>query len=584
MIKSLTYTRLLIAVLMLSMRGFVWGGTITDVLTVDIIGSRDSYGIWTGKKHLSNAIYAGYSTGKQYIQIRQSDKKSGIVTTTSGGNVRTITVSFHSSTTKGRKLNIYGKNAAYSSAEDLFSTTKSKQGTLIGTLTCGESTSISISSSYEYIGICAAGNYTVYISDLSIEWEDDSYQSEAGKIATTTTFPKNKYNALLGEPFVAPTATVSIGEAAVTYSSSDESVATVNTTTGEVSLKGTGTTTITADYAGNETYAASSASYTLTVQNTREYVWDATTIYTEKTTLATVTDESDPVTITFAKNDADYSPAYYTDGNAVRTYYKNTIDFSVPEGYAITKITINYVSGYGYDFTPDKGSFSVENLLGKWTGFSSHVTLKSTGGTRFTSLTVSYTKLSEIGSVNVSSVGVATYCPSTPVIVGDGTISSVVTEIDSEGFLTFDDIEVIPAGTGVMLFGQGNHKLYSCEGYAVTAPATNYLVGVATDTPAIIDSYVLQNGVDGIAFYQVKTAGITTVTAGKAYLLLPNGTSQAKTIRIFNDTESTGIQTPNNTHEIESIYTIDGKKMDGFIKGMNIIKFTNGKIIKLFNP
>lgn len=582
MANGLTYTRLLITVFMLAMRGFVWGGTITDVLNAEIVGSRSSYGSWTEKKHLSNAIYAGHSTGSQSIQIRQSDKQSGIITTTSGGNVRTITVKFHLSTTKGRKLNIYGKNTAYSSAEDLFSSTK--QGTLIGTLTCGESTSISISSSYKYIGICVADNYTVYISNLSIEWEDDSYQNETGKIATTTAFPKNKYSAFLGETFVAPTATVSIGDATVTYSSSDESVATVNATTGEVSLKASGTTTITANYTGSETYAASSASYTLTVQNTGKYVWNATTIYTEKTTLATVTDENDLVSITFAKNDASSSPAYYVDGNAVRTYYKNTIDFSVPEGYAITGIAIDYISGYGYSFIPNKGSFSVKNLLGKWAGFSSCVTLKSTGGTRFTSLTVSYTKLSEIGSVNVSSAGVATYCPSTPVIVGDGTISSVVTGIDGEGFLAFDDIEVIPAGTGVMLFGQGSHKLYSSEGYTVTTPTTNYLVGVTTDTPAIIDSYVLQNGVDGIAFYQVKTAGITTVTAGKAYLQLPNETPQAKTIRIFNDTESTGIQTPDNADEIESIYTIDGKKLDGFIKGMNIIKITNGKIIKFFNP
>jgi hypothetical protein len=584
MANSLTYTRLLIAVFMLAMRGFVWGGTITDVLNAEIVGSRSSYGSWTEKKHLSNAIYAGHSTGSLSIQIKQSDKKSGIVTTTSGGKAKKITVKFHSNTTKRNKLNIYGKNTAYSSAEDLYSTTKSKQGTLIGTLTCGENTNIYISSSYEYIGICVAGNYTVYISDLSIEWENDSYQSETGKIATTTTFPKNKYSAFLGETFVAPTVTVSIGEAAVTYSSSDESVATVNATTGEVSLKASGTTTITANYTGSETYAASSASYTLTVQNTGKYVWNATTIYTEKTTLATVTDENDLVSITFAKNDASSSPAYYVEGNAVRTYYKNTIDFSVPEGYVITGIAIDYISGYGYSFIPNKGSFSVKDLLGKWAAFSSCVTLESTGGTRFTSLTVSYTKLPEIGSVNVSSAGVATYCPTTPVIIGNGTISSIVTGVNSEGRIELNDIEVIPAGTGVMLFGQGNHKLYSCEDYTATVPVTNYLVGVTTDTPAIIDSHVLQNGVDGIAFYQVKTAGITTVTAGKAYLLLPNGTLHAKTINIFDETESTDIYILKRDYEIESIHTIDGKKVDYFINGINIIRLKNGKIIKSFNP
>jgi M6 family metalloprotease-like protein len=51
----------------------------------------------------------------------------------------------------------------------------------------------------------------------------------------------------------------------VTYSSSDPSVAMVNASTGEVTIVGPGTTTITATFAGNESYAESSASYTLTV-------------------------------------------------------------------------------------------------------------------------------------------------------------------------------------------------------------------------------------------------------------------------------------------------------------------------------
>ena len=52
----------------------------------------------------------------------------------------------------------------------------------------------------------------------------------------------------------------------VTYTSSDESVATIDANTGEITLVGEGTTTITASFAGNDTYASAvSASYTLTV-------------------------------------------------------------------------------------------------------------------------------------------------------------------------------------------------------------------------------------------------------------------------------------------------------------------------------
>ena len=51
----------------------------------------------------------------------------------------------------------------------------------------------------------------------------------------------------------------------VTYKSSNTSVASVDASTGEVTLVGTGTTTITASSAETDTYAAGSASYTLTV-------------------------------------------------------------------------------------------------------------------------------------------------------------------------------------------------------------------------------------------------------------------------------------------------------------------------------
>lgn len=89
------------------------------------------------------------------------------------------------------------------------------------------------------------------------------------KTSTTTSFGESaqeSYTVEMGAEFVAPTATVSGGEGLVpTYSSSKETVATVDATTGAVTLVGAGTTTIKASFAGNETYSASSASYNLTV-------------------------------------------------------------------------------------------------------------------------------------------------------------------------------------------------------------------------------------------------------------------------------------------------------------------------------
>ena len=58
------------------------------------------------------------------------------------------------------------------------------------------------------------------------------------------------------------------GDGTVTYASSKETVATVNATTGEVTIKGVGETTITATVADSDTYtyATKTASYTLTIK------------------------------------------------------------------------------------------------------------------------------------------------------------------------------------------------------------------------------------------------------------------------------------------------------------------------------
>lgn len=69
--------------------------------------------------------------------------------------------------------------------------------------------------------------------------------------------------ATVGQPFTAPTLNgVTTG---VTYTSSNESVATVNAETGAVTLVGAGTTTIKASAPANAEYEAGEASYTLTV-------------------------------------------------------------------------------------------------------------------------------------------------------------------------------------------------------------------------------------------------------------------------------------------------------------------------------
>ena len=91
---------------------------------------------------------------------------------------------------------------------------------------------------------------------------DDDPQKTAGSISYATTIVEKT---TADEAFT--NTLTKTGDGTVTYASSKTDVATVNATTGEVTIKGAGETTITATVADSDTYtyATKTASYTLTV-------------------------------------------------------------------------------------------------------------------------------------------------------------------------------------------------------------------------------------------------------------------------------------------------------------------------------
>lgn len=116
-------------------------------------------------------------------------------------------------------------------------------------------------SSYSdvYVRISYAGSTAIRaIDDISLTMREDN-----GKMNPDLSFPESAYEVDINESFEAPNL-INVYELPVTYSSSDESVATVDNS-GSVSILAAGTTTITASFAGNDEYNEGSASYTLTV-------------------------------------------------------------------------------------------------------------------------------------------------------------------------------------------------------------------------------------------------------------------------------------------------------------------------------
>lgn len=153
----------------------------TDDLTKDVIGvSGPAYAAWNdiscSNTNHSSAVYAGESTvGNSSIQLRSDTNHgiySGIVSTTSGGKVKKVTVVWNGGTVDGRKLDVYGKNTAYdgwSGASDLYEETTA--GTLLGSIIKGTSTELTISGNYTYVGL-RSNDGAMYLSKITIEWEN----------------------------------------------------------------------------------------------------------------------------------------------------------------------------------------------------------------------------------------------------------------------------------------------------------------------------------------------------------------------------------------------------------------------------
>ena len=160
--------------------------TNVDVLNNAFTGvdnSSSSYQSWADKAGVTGAVYAGNTArgsaaDNLSVQLRAKGAE-GIVSTTSAGLFKKVEITFNSSSTAGRLIDIFGSNTPYTSPKDLYD--YAKRGTLITSLVCDASNrtvSYEVSGDYAYIGIRSHKD-AQYLDEIKITWEE-------GTPATTT--------------------------------------------------------------------------------------------------------------------------------------------------------------------------------------------------------------------------------------------------------------------------------------------------------------------------------------------------------------------------------------------------------------
>ena len=386
------------------------------------------------------------------------------------------------------------------------------------------------------------------------------------------------YNCTVGDAFAAPTATLTpaVEGAKITYSSDKPEVATVDASTGAVTLGTTeGTAVITASYAGNDRYEKSTASYTINLTKPFEVedgVFDFTEpeAYGYKTPAlgsATNLEVGDKiiarnVIITVKKNGS--TPTRFWNNNSgkldFRVYKNAVLNIAVPEGYVITDITA-----------------LVENANKKFGEVGKNsVDISFTTGINFTKMVVTYGK---IKSVTPTTNGYATFACSYPVNYRENGLKAYTIKVDEDNqkvaYTEFTG--VVPAGKAVLVCGTEGQK------YELT-PATEKADATFATDLKVSNGNVKSDGTnfygfttkDGVSGF-VRVAKDVAVPLGKGYLRLTGNTAAAPvfySINIGGGTTGIGQVEVEKATENGAIYNLAGQRVDASYKGV-VIK--NGK-------
>ena len=248
---------------------------------------------------------------------------------------------------------------------------------------------------YTFFSMTTPSN-AVYFSQITVYYEDGP-----GKTPTTLSWS-------------APTATVDLTSevkefptltkdpeslTGITYSSSNTNVATIDESTGKITLASCGSTTITAKYAGDDTYASSSATYTLRVVDNSiaagEYTfpinnWFWATNYTGsfKVEKAGLKLQGQQNGISISLGNVNSTNAY-VDDNETRTYSSYIMTVNAPEGYVLKKIEFVGTKWQSSTLNASAGNMGAQKI---WSGNVSSVEFYFAGTCEIKNVKIAYEK------------------------------------------------------------------------------------------------------------------------------------------------------------------------------------------------
>ena len=370
--------------------------------------------------------------------------------------------------------------------------------------------------------------------------------------------------------YTLPTLTKPEG-ATVTYSSSDDEVALVDENTGDVvvATSAVATATITATFAGNKSYKAATASYTINIVDPNAADGTAERPYSVADVINGVATGNVYVKgfivgsygsgskTNFAREGLIASNLALADDPA-ETDVNNTIAVQMSSGSEIRTALNTQEKPYNIGVAQIIVEGNVESYI-------------TTKGIKSVS---DFAKVAE--QVVITSAGMSTYYTDCALdFMGDNIYAYTVT--DGTNKVTYNKVDVVPANTAVVLrsVNEGAASELIPVSNDATATATSALKGTLTDI-YVTTGYVLNNGSNGVGFYKANPEANdgqgTKIAAHRAYLPATSGAKDF--IGVDFDSVATAISAVETESETNNVYDLQGRKVMNPAKGLYIV---NGK-------
>lgn len=232
------------------------GTSLSEAATITLTGADMSATDGTQSITKDGIGFNGFMKQYNATKIWFTSGTGYIYNTTSLGSITKITLSYNSggSSSAVQRFNV-GTTA--------LSSYMSSGGTTVSTSTGG--------TTYDFTGGVGSGFFNLSVSSKNLQLVSLTieYTPAVSCTASNLAFAQPVVNKLLADAAFTQTASSLNATTAITYESSNTGVANVNAATGEVSIVGAGTTTITASQAAGShssvEYCASTAAYTVNV-------------------------------------------------------------------------------------------------------------------------------------------------------------------------------------------------------------------------------------------------------------------------------------------------------------------------------